>query len=171
MRKLSGKFVREVILIKAGVMSLYSTTDYSTSQRTFNSLKIAYVKPYMEYSMTVVRFKISIHIMTHIFIWFQTISLTTFGHFPHPPSHIAVSLWWPEQRTDRAIISRVTNWLLMGIYVQWSDLQLTKAKILLTWDYEIILTNGGLVCNDLFPSSKTRLAAALIICCGFKKQV
>lgn len=40
----------------------------------------------------------------------------------------------------------------MEIYVQWSDLQLTKAKTLLvTWDYEIILTNGGLVYNDLFP--------------------
>lgn len=65
-----------------------------------------------------------------------------------------VYIWqlWSEQRTDRAIICRVTNWLLMGIYVQWCDLQLTKAKILLvTWDYEIILTNGGLVYNDLFP--------------------
>lgn len=39
----------------------------------------------------------------------------------------------------------------MEIYAQWSDLQLTKAKTLLeTWDYEIILINGGLVRNDLF---------------------
>lgn len=40
----------------------------------------------------------------------------------------------------------------MKIYVQWSDLQLAKEKTLLvTWDYEIILTNGGRVYNDLFP--------------------
>lgn len=40
----------------------------------------------------------------------------------------------------------------MEIYVQRSDVQLTKAKtLLMTWDYEIILTNGGLVYNDLFP--------------------
>lgn len=44
------------------------------------------------------------------------------------------------------------KWSLMEIYVQWSDLQLAKAKTLLvTWDYEIILTNGSPVYNDLFP--------------------
>ena len=60
--------------------------------------------------------------------------------------------WWSQQRADRVRICRVTNWLLVEIYVQWSDQQLTKAKTLpVTWDYEIILTNGGLVYNDLFP--------------------
>lgn len=60
--------------------------------------------------------------------------------------------WCSQQTPDRVRICRVTNWLLMEIYVQWSDLQLTEAKTLLvTWDYEIILTNGGLVYNDLFP--------------------
>lgn len=52
----------------------------------------------------------------------------------------------------------------MEIYVQWSDLQLTKAKTLLvTRDYEIILTNGGPVYNDPFPFLQDGLAAALII--------
>lgn len=44
---------------------------------------------------------------------------------------------------------------LMGIYHHRSSVKLTKAKTLvITWDYEIILTNGGLVCNDLFLSLK-----------------
>lgn len=51
--------------------------------------------------------------------------------------------------------------LLMGIYVQWSILQLAKAKTLLvTRDYQIILTNGGLLYNDLFSFLQDRASCS-----------
>lgn len=78
----------------------------------------------------------------------KTCSLSRF----HTEVSLYICHWWSQQGAGRVRICRVTNWSLMEIYVQWSDLQLTKAKTLLvTWDYEIILTNGALVYNDLFP--------------------
>lgn len=50
---------------------------------------------------------------------------------------------------------------LMGIYHQRSSVKLTKAKTLvMTWNYQIIVTNGGLVCNDLFLCLKDTVSCS-----------